>query len=116
MASPVVAGIVALWLQAKSDLTPAEVLAIIKKTSQKLKDPSNQDYPVNLQGSGMINAYAGLCEILGLPTAIQTVDSMSDVRGKVSDMWYDLQGRCLGTDRPTQKGLYIRGHQKIMMK
>ena len=31
-------------------------------------------------------------------------------------MWYDLQGRCLGTDRPTQKGLYIRGHQKIMMK
>ena len=116
MASPVVAGIVALWLQAKSDLTPADVLAIIKKTSQKLKDPSNQDYPVNLQGSGMINAYAGLCEILGLPTAIQTVDSMSDVRGKVSDMWYDLQGRCLGTDRPTQKGLYIRGHQKIMMK
>lgn len=116
MASPVVTGIVALWLQAKADLTPDDVLAIIKKTSQPIKDPKGKDYPANQQGNGLINAYAGLCEILNLPTAIKTVDTMSDVRGMMSDAWYDLQGRCLGTQLPTQRGLYIKGNKKTMMK
>lgn len=112
MASPAVAGIVALWLQAKPDLTPQDVLAIIKKTSQSIKDPGDKDYPENQQGSGMINAYAGLCEILKLPTAISNVavSRQPDVN------YYDLQGRRLGTQRPTQKGLYIRGHSKTMVK
>ena len=112
MASPAVAGIVALWLQAKPDLTPNDVLAIIKKTSQSIKDPNNKDYPENQQGNGMINAYAGLCEILKLPTAISNVA----VSRQQDDNYYDLQGRRLGTQCPTQKGLYIRGNRKTMVK
>jgi subtilisin family serine protease len=112
MASPAVAGIVALWLQAKPDLTPSDVLAIIKKTSQSIKDPNDKDYPENQQGNGMINAYAGLCEILKLPTAISNVAA----NRQQDDNYYDLQGRRLGTQRPTQKGLYIRGNRKTMVK
>jgi hypothetical protein len=37
------------------------------------------------------------------PTGIET---MSDVRSKISDVWYDLQGRKLD-GKPTQPGLYI---------
>ena len=67
-ASPTVAGIVALWLQAKPDLTPDDVLGIIRETSKAI-----ETIPNNHSGAGIINAYAGLCKILGLPTAIPTL-------------------------------------------
>ena len=64
-ASPVVAGIVALWLQAKPDLTPDDILNVIRKTSKAI-----EPIPNNHSGAGVIDAYAGLLEVLGLPTAI----------------------------------------------
>ena len=67
-ASPTVAGIVALWLQAKPDLTPDDVLTVIKNTSHAI-----EPIPNNHSGAGIIDAYAGLCSILGLPTAIPTL-------------------------------------------
>ena len=67
-ASPAVAGIIALWLQAKPDLTPDDVLKVIRATSKAI-----EPIPNNHSGAGIIDAYAGLCNILGLPTAIPTL-------------------------------------------
>lgn len=63
MASPVVGGIVALWLEAKPDLTPREVLGVIERTARKLDN--EQPVPNNLWGYGEIDAYRGLLDILG---------------------------------------------------
>ena len=68
MASPVVAGVVALWLQAKPDLTPAEVLETIRETSTH---PDNSlTYPNNTYGNGQIDAYQGLLYVLNVLTNI----------------------------------------------
>ena len=68
MASPVVAGIIALWLQAKPDLTPEQVLEVI---SQSCTHPDNtMSYPNNTYGYGQIDAYNGLLRVLELPSRI----------------------------------------------
>ena len=68
MASPVVAGIIALWLQAKPDLTPAQVMDIISRTATHPVD--TMAYPNNQYGYGQIDAYQGLLEVLELPVKI----------------------------------------------
>jgi len=60
--------------------------------------------------------YPGRYDALTIEDTTTGIASMSDVRGMMSDVYYDLQGRCLGTQLPTQKGLYIKGNKKIMMK
>ena len=68
MASPVVAGVIALWLQAKPDLTPAEALEAIRETSTH---PDNSlEYPNNSYGYGQIDAYRGLLYVMDLPSRI----------------------------------------------
>lgn len=62
MATPVVAGAVALWLQAAPDLTPDEVKAVLAVTCRQ-PDPS-LDYPNNHYGYGEIDVYRGLLEVL----------------------------------------------------
>lgn len=64
MACPAAAGTIAMWLQAKPDLTPEEVLGVIQRTSHHY-DPS-LDYPNNLYGHGELDAYRGLLDILGI--------------------------------------------------
>ena len=88
MASPVVAGIVALWLQAKSNLTLAEVKEAIAATSKHL-DPT-LPYPNNVYGYGEINAYAGLLKLLNIETSIPNLPRQ---QAKVS-----LHGRILNID------------------
>ncbi len=61
---PAVAGAIALWLQAKPDLTPEDVLNIIRQTSRH-PDPS-LTYPNNEYGYGEIDVYRGLQYILGV--------------------------------------------------
>lgn len=68
MSTPVVTGIIALWLQAKPNLTLAKVKETIAATSKHL-DP-NLTYPNNIYGHGEIDAYAGLLKILNIETAI----------------------------------------------
>ena len=46
------------------------------------------------------------------PTGIR---EMSDVRGKMSDSWYDLQGRKLN-GKPSQKGVYINNGKAVVIK
>ena len=66
MATPCMAGIVALWLQANPSLSPDDVKRIIRETSHPLGDGT----PNNTYGYGLADAYAGILNILGLPTAI----------------------------------------------
>jgi subtilisin family serine protease len=67
-ASPTVAGIVALWLQAKPDLSPDDVFSIIKKTSHAI-----EPIPNNHSGAGIIDAYAGMLEVLNLPASVPSL-------------------------------------------
>lgn len=64
MASPIVAGTIALWLQADPTLTRERILDIVAKTATH-PDPT-LSYPNNYYGLGEINAYRGLLDILGL--------------------------------------------------
>ena len=64
MSSPMAAGAIALWLQAKPTLSPEEALEVISHTSTH-PDPS-LNYPNNLYGYGQIDAYRGLLYLLGI--------------------------------------------------
>lgn len=80
MASPCVTGILAVWLQANSELTPEDVRSILEKTS--IQDSYTGELPgdnSNTWGSGKINAYEGIKESLRLnPNGIssETVPSV----------------------------------------
>ena len=64
MSCPVVAGIIALWLQAKPDLTRDDIMGILQRTSRHPEKALS--YPNNKYGYGEINAYRGLLDILGV--------------------------------------------------
>ena len=73
MASPFVAGTVALWLQANPNLTPEDVRGIIGRTAIRNDEymvPSQSTFPNNTWGQGRINVIKGLTDILGT-TAIK---------------------------------------------
>ena len=64
MSTPVVAGTIALWLQAKPDLTPEEIHQILQSTCRQ--PDTILSYPNQIYGHGEIDAYRGLLEILGM--------------------------------------------------
>ena len=64
MAAPAVAGAIALWLQAKPDLTTEEVMNVFRHTCRHY-DPL-LSYPNNLYGYGEIDVYRGLLYLLGV--------------------------------------------------
>jgi len=64
MSTPVVAGTIALWLQAKPTLTPDDIRGILQRTC--LHPEEQLTYPNNLYGFGEIDAYKGLLDILGI--------------------------------------------------
>ena len=70
LSAPIVAGIIALWLQAKPDLSPQEVLALFDRNCWHPDD--SLDYPNNIYGYGMPDAYKGLLDILGL-TSVRAI-------------------------------------------
>lgn len=86
MATPVVAGTIALWLQADPTLTRERIMKVIEKTSRH--PDTALSYPNNDFGYGEIDAYAGLLEVLGL----SGIDGIS--KRHVSDV----------TVRPTANG------------
>lgn len=62
MATPVVTGIIALWLEAEPSLTYEDVMRTIKETS--MHDKFTGDVPDGIFGQGKIDALAGLKHIL----------------------------------------------------
>ena len=67
MSSPVVAGVIALWLEADPTLTPEGVRTLLASTSRHIDpDLSDSDYPNTVYGYGEIDAYRGLLSLLKL--------------------------------------------------
>ena len=69
MATPVVTGTIALWLQANPSLTPQQVKEVFAKTA--VHPDASLTYPNNMYGHGAIDAYKGLCYVLELATKIE---------------------------------------------
>jgi len=61
---PAVAGAIALWLQAKPDLTPQEIKEVLSLTCRHYD--KSLTYPNNKYGYGEIDVYRGLLYILGV--------------------------------------------------
>ncbi|MFI3239932.1 MAG: S8 family peptidase [Bacteroidales bacterium] len=79
MATPVVTGIIALWLEADSTLTPERIKEIFAQTA--IRDDYVTDGDARRWGYGKIDAYAGLIEILESASVEGVVDT--DKRDKV---------------------------------
>ncbi|MDO5446953.1 MAG: S8 family serine peptidase [Prevotellaceae bacterium] len=65
MAAPIVAGTIALWLQANPSLTKDDIIDVFAHTAKQNAEPL-LEYPNNMYGYGEIDAYEGLIYILGL--------------------------------------------------
>lgn len=90
--TPVVSGIIALWLEAKPTLTTQEVLETIRLTSKPLGTDS-LSYPNNEYGYGIIDAYKGLLHVLGLDTSIRSLS-----QHQPAGMTFRVQGDVLYAD------------------
>ena len=107
MATPVVGGIVALWLEACPTLTREQALEAIANTSSH--PDTSLSYPNNTYGHGLIDAEAGLQYILSHFTGVENLSPTLPRREGAS--YYDLQGRKL-SGKPTAKGIYIHNGRK----
>ena len=78
MASPAVAGSIALWLQADPNLTPAQVKDIIAQSA--VKDDAVKAKPTQFGPNGKFNAFEGLRRVLALNnmTAVERPEADPD--------------------------------------
>ena len=113
MSAPVVAGAIALWLQADPTLTPADCLDIFSKTCTRYD--ASLSYPNNLYGYGQIDVAAGLREVLRRKAlGIDTIDDKRK-QERYDNRIYLLDGRYVGTsDVNLPKGIYIRNGKKFI--
>lgn len=70
MSCPIAAGVIALWLQAKPDLTPEDILGVIERTSHQPEPEFSGEDKNIYYGWGEIDAYAGLLDILDVTANI----------------------------------------------
>lgn len=114
MASPIVTGAIACWLQANPELTPDDCRAILQHSSR-------HDYFTSVAapgavGYGKLDAYNGLLQAANTeaPDGV-AVPLRPDARGGV----YDLQGRPAahrgeGHAQPSQRTIRIDGNRKVL--
>lgn len=84
MAAPFVTGVVATWLEAYPDMTPEELLDVIKKTSRK--DSFTGDNLANGNndwGYGKIDAFAGIVECID-KNLKSCIDTTSPFEGTIT--------------------------------
>ena len=75
MATPFMAGVAAMWLSADPTLTTDDIIRIAQETSWEPDMASD-----NKGASGNLNAFEGLCKILGLSSVSNiTVDNATDI-------------------------------------
>lgn len=112
MSTPAVAGTIALWLQAKPDLTPDDVREVLAETCRPIDDSSPR--PNNLWGYGEIDAYRGLLYILGY-SGIQDI-SQEQPRAAHFSMKTDGQ-LCIRLESPSKEPIrlcvYATGGQVV---
>ena len=109
MSCPVVAGSIALWIQAKPDMTLEDVLDVMSHTSHT--DSYTDADTKGRWGFGKIDTAAGI-RYINNDTKVNP--NISDLITTPSSVTYDLQGRRV-THRPAP-GLYIRDGRKIVIK
>ena len=111
MSAPVVTGVIALWLQARPELTPQDVREVMQRSCRQ--PDARLDYPNEIYGYGEIDAYRGLLEVLSLsgiegislhqPAGLQVVAVEGGLRlvsdriagGPVCVKVYNLSGVCV---------------------
>ena len=93
MASPIVGGIIACWLQAFPYLTYQDVMEAIAATSRQ-PDPE-LSYPNNFYGYGEINAQAGLQYLFDKFGETSLNEELRVKNEEFAAAVYDLAGRCL---------------------
>ncbi len=85
MATPVVSGAIALWLEADPYLTATDVIDIIEKTAVKDDAVTSSGNPLQW-GAGKFDAYAGLKEVLSRNSGICSPTADDDSRLMVTDL------------------------------
>ena len=80
---PAVAGAIALWLQAKPDLTPREVKEVLSRTCRHYDE--SLTYPNNKYGYGEIDVYRGLLYILGVDRVEEVSKTHTSARIRYAD-------------------------------
>lgn len=98
MSSPIVGGIVALWLQLCPTLSPRDVMQVIQATSRRYD--ASLTYPNNEYGWGEIDALEGAKYISEHFECINSVALESIRQGIVEHETYDLSGRKVNRKSP----------------
>lgn len=107
MACPLVAGVIALWLQAKPDLSPEEAMEVIAATSFHYE--GDAEYPNNYYGYGQIDAYRGMKYIQ--ETLIPRSIGKAEMDSKAGNgRWYNLQGQAVDS---SYRGIVIMNGKKV---
>lgn len=102
MAAPVVAGAIALWLQANPSLTPDDVKGVLERTC---RHPSDLDYPNCQEGYGEIDVYRGLLDVL----SFTGIDELSTTQPRHVRFSMQGEGRlCLSFDQPLTQAASFR--------
>lgn len=102
MSAPMVAGTIALWLQAKPTLTTNEIREVFHRTCQH-PDPE-MAYPNYVYGYGEIDAYRGLLDILGA----DRIEGISLHQPSRLHIYPSEGGFRLMTDTPITETLKVR--------
>jgi len=112
MSSPVVAGIIAMWMEACPTLTVNDIRSILQKTSRF------DDYCVNAPGGiiqsgfGKIDAVAGMKEVLAM-------SGIEEIRENIFEnkrsSCFNLQGQRI-KEEDIDNGLYIIAGRKIYIR
>ena len=102
MSAPMVAGTIALWLQAKPTLTTDEIREVFHRTCQH-PDPE-MAYPNYVYGYGEIDAYRGLLDILGA----DRIEGLSFHQPSKLRVYPSEGGLRLITDAPVSASLRIK--------
>ena len=103
MSSPIVGGILALWLQVCPSLTREQALEVIAKTSKQRN--KNISYPNNTYGYGEIDAMAGVQYLLQNHAGVNDMQHEKPFR----IARYDLSGRRIPLNAP-YRGIYIEAY------
>ena len=89
MATPHVAGIAALILQANPDYTPEDVKAALMNTSEKITKEDGSDYSVHQIGAGRVNPYEAVHEDVSFKAEYEVIagensEKYDNVTGMIS--------------------------------
>ena len=102
MACPIVAGIIAQWMEAIPTLTREQVIEAFEATCRR--HDLSLTYPNNDYGYGELDAEAGLNYLMDTYDGIQEIQDSRFQNPDASPAIYDLQGRKVNS---SSHGIYI---------